>query len=69
MRRKDKDIGKRFETSDLQKPSRKTGPSVDQSDPDFAEVASDKDLKLGSDEWLAEELLNIARMLMEDDDE
>ena len=67
MRRKDKDIGKRFETSDLQKPSRKTGPRVDESDPDLK--SDDPDLRVGSDEWLAEELLNIANMLLEDDDE
>ena len=61
MRRKDKDIGQRFETDDLQKPSRSEGIHYDKKDPDMD--LSDPDLKIGSDEWLAEELLKIAQEL------
>ena len=67
MRRKDKDIGKRFETEDLQKPSRSEGSHYDEKDPDMD--MSDPDLKVGSDEWLADELAKIAQMLLDDDEE
>lgn len=61
MRRKDKDIGRRFETDDFVKPPRDEGPHYDTDDPDMD--MSDPDLKIGSDEWLAEELLKIAQEL------
>ena len=64
MRRKDKDIGKRFETRDLQKPSRSDKRKYDDNDPDMD--MTDPDLKIGSDEWLAEELLKIAQELAGD---
>ena len=67
MRRKDKDIGKRFETPDLQKPPRSKRRKYDEKDPDMD--MSDPDLRVGSDEWLASELAKIAQMLLEDDDD